>query len=562
MPYEGEHSCRLRQPRKGAPTKRKNDEREHNGKKYDVIYQQQANRKWKDQAYRYRLENGWKEGEARSHCKDHGGRFEAATRKKKSSASSRRVAAGGGAESRRVEGRPQSGSSHSQGGNMMKLKELRKQHWEVLSKARAVNDAAKAEDRELTDEESGQIESFLSEANDLKPQMEAAETSADREQRLATALTDLDKPQGRRTEPDSLEVDDLGSIQVGKDRREDDLTCGFRTYTDFCQTIRQKDTPGSPFAGDERLDFMSAAYGQQEATGEDGGFLTPPWYSNRLLERAQKKLGIVEKCDKIVLKGNMIVVNGTVDHDRSGTTYRYGGVIAYWVDEAGQITRSSLKFRKVELRLVKLAALSFCTDEEREDAVINFGDRLLMKHGDAIGDELVEAIMFGNGVGKPLGAFAGDACQAVSRNTASRVKFEDFPNMEMALWSNSDGNAEYYFNPECWSDIRTMKLSGGTGNDPASILDVRDQTIDGRRYNRTDHCAAIGSAGDVGLADFSQYLLAMKGTVQTALSIHLRFDYMETAYRSSFRVMGKPAWDRVLTPRKGSQKVSPFVKLS
>jgi len=214
------------------------------------------------------------------------------------------------------------------------------------------------------------------------------------------------------------------------------------------------------------------------------------------------------------------------------------------------------------LKLVKIACLSVCTDEEREDAVINFGDRLLAKHGDAMGDELVEAIMFGNGVGKPLGAFAGDACQAVSRNTASHVKFEDFPGMEMALWSGSDGPAEYYFNPECWKDIRTVKLSGGTGNDPAVIVDTRERTIDGRPYNRTDHCLALGTAGDVCLGDFSQYLLAMKGTVQTAMSIHLRFDYMETAYRSSFRVMGKPAWDRVLTPRKGSQKVSPFVKLS
>jgi len=218
----------------------------------------------------------------------------------------------------------------------MDLNELRKLHREALSKAKAINETAKGEDRDLTDEENGQIESLLTEANDLKARIAAAEKGVDRQKRLATALKDLDESQGRQTSPDEIEdpMDAARRITVGQDRRELDLTCGFSNYSEFCETIRRKDTPSMSFAGDERLEFMAAAYGQNEAAGEDGGFLVPPEYSNRLLERAQQKLGIIEKCDKLVLKGNSIVVNGVVDHDRSGTTYRYGGVVAYWVDEA------------------------------------------------------------------------------------------------------------------------------------------------------------------------------------------------------------------------------------
>jgi len=170
--------------------------------------------------------------------------------------------------------------------------------------------------------------------------------------------------------------------------------------------------------------------------------------------------------------------------------------------------------------------------------------------------------MFGNGVGKPLGAFATDACVTVTRGTASTWRYADVMNMEMALWSRSEGAARWYFNAELWDQVRTMKISGGAGNDASMIVDIRSQTLDGRPYIKTDHCLAKGSAGDACLGDFSQYLLARKGSVQTAMSIHLRFDYQETAFRSSFRVDGKPAWDRALTPRKGSQTVSPFVKLS
>jgi len=77
MPYPNEHSCRLREPIDGAPTRRVNGEREHDGKKYDVIYQKTGG-SWEEQAYRYPSKD-WTVGEAREHCKEHKGiRFEPA----------------------------------------------------------------------------------------------------------------------------------------------------------------------------------------------------------------------------------------------------------------------------------------------------------------------------------------------------------------------------------------------------------------------------------------------------------------------------------------------------
>jgi hypothetical protein len=76
-PYPAEHSCRLVEPVDGAPTRRKNGEQEHEGKKYDVIYQKQDG-KWVQQAYRYPKKT-WKASEARAHCKAHDGKFEGAS---------------------------------------------------------------------------------------------------------------------------------------------------------------------------------------------------------------------------------------------------------------------------------------------------------------------------------------------------------------------------------------------------------------------------------------------------------------------------------------------------
>lgn len=77
MPYPNFHSCRLHDPDKYD--KWANVDREHNGKKYQVIRGKIKNSdEWEDQAYRYPKET-WTEAEARAHCKEHKGiKFEPA----------------------------------------------------------------------------------------------------------------------------------------------------------------------------------------------------------------------------------------------------------------------------------------------------------------------------------------------------------------------------------------------------------------------------------------------------------------------------------------------------
>jgi len=82
MPYPNEHACRIAEPIADAMTARKNGARVHNGKAYDVIYQQGKNGKMHDQAFRYPKKN-WSAGEAQTHCARHGGSFEMAKEKEK-----------------------------------------------------------------------------------------------------------------------------------------------------------------------------------------------------------------------------------------------------------------------------------------------------------------------------------------------------------------------------------------------------------------------------------------------------------------------------------------------
>ena len=86
MPYEKEHACRLRKPgdfQKGSFVR---SEREHEGKKYDVIQGRlKGDEALTDQAFRYPKDT-WDADEARDHCTDHKGiEFEPAEEKARTS---------------------------------------------------------------------------------------------------------------------------------------------------------------------------------------------------------------------------------------------------------------------------------------------------------------------------------------------------------------------------------------------------------------------------------------------------------------------------------------------
>jgi Escherichia/Staphylococcus phage prohead protease len=75
-PYPNEHSCRLADPDNFSDFRRTT--RKHEGKEYSVIYgKEKDGDAWDEQAYRY-AKDTWTAEEARAHCKDHDGSFEAA----------------------------------------------------------------------------------------------------------------------------------------------------------------------------------------------------------------------------------------------------------------------------------------------------------------------------------------------------------------------------------------------------------------------------------------------------------------------------------------------------
>jgi len=78
-PYPNEHACRLKPPGDYSTCRRTT--RKHDGKEYSVITCRRKDDpdKWEEQGFRYGTD-AWTAAAARSHCEDHDGKFEAASR--------------------------------------------------------------------------------------------------------------------------------------------------------------------------------------------------------------------------------------------------------------------------------------------------------------------------------------------------------------------------------------------------------------------------------------------------------------------------------------------------
>ena len=97
--------------------------------------------------------------------------------------------------------------------------------------------------------------------------------------------------------------------------------------------------------------------------------------------------------------------------------------------------------------------------------------------------------------------------------------------------------------------------AGGLPNAPAG-------TLLGRPIVPIEQCQTLGTVGDIILADLSQYVIADKGGLESASSIHVRFVYDESVFRFVYRVDGQPIWNSALTPFLSANTLSPFVALA
>jgi HK97 family phage major capsid protein len=181
------------------------------------------------------------------------------------------------------------------------------------------------------------------------------------------------------------------------------------------------------------------------------------------------------------------------------------------------------------------------------------------------------AFLNGDGNAKPKGVLQSPALITYSTRSASnQFKLADAANMMGAMMPQSRPKAVWVMVNNLFSYLVQLADSSGrvtyvpnvgTGYGDAKLA-TGTLLLFGRPVLFTERLNALGTAGDVLLADFSKYIVADTGTLEIAASDQYAFNTNQITFRIIKRTDGQPQIDAPFTQQDGTTKISPFVALS
>jgi len=318
---------------------------------------------------------------------------------------------------------------------------------------------------------------------------------------------------------------------------------------------------------DPRLYAVNLASGMSEGVGSEGAFVVQTDFASEILAHVYEVGQIAARCMKIPISANASGIRiPRIDEQSRAEGSRWGGLRSYWLAEAATVSPSKPALGLLALDLKKVVAAVYLTDELIQD-----GDALVSWLKVVVPQELTyrleEAIVAGDGIGKPLGLTVSPACIEVSKEggqAADTFKFENATKM-WARYGGTEAGACWLIHRSVIPQLYAMSVVGGLAMAPAftptPAAGAPPSSLFGKPIIVTEHCAPIGDRADVILVDLSQYVLIEKGGIETATSIHVKFLEAEQILRFTYRVDGQSAWATAVTPKNGTASLSPWVVL-
>ncbi|HEV2375854.1 MAG TPA: phage major capsid protein [Streptosporangiaceae bacterium] len=256
-----------------------------------------------------------------------------------------------------------------------------------------------------------------------------------------------------------------------------------------------------------------------------------------------------------------------------------GGLTFSFTEEGAAISASVPSFGRTVLEAHKLAAyLQDVPNELVDDAAGPFGDFLARVIARGYGWAEDDSFFNGTGVGQPQGLIYAPSQVTVTRGTSSKVLLTDIAAMFKVLHpaARQDGftpgvtSVRWLVSSTAMDQILELYLAVGTPANQAVAPSDWFQAGDGDKVGPsilglpvsvTDHQPAVGSTGDVMLADISQYLIGdrLEMTVERSAQ-GAGFIKGTSNFRVRSRVDGR-YWIQFTTTTEAGQTVGPVVVL-
>lgn len=442
-----------------------------------------------------------------------------------------------------------------------KIEDLQAKLLDLNEDIEAIQAKADAEGRDLTDDETADIDRKFAE-------FEATEKDLDRRERMAGQVARLGRSMGRQTEPDDPQNGLLNEDGTPRrrapavPRNREEGRWGWPSMGHFSLAVQKACARGGVV--DPRLMQNAPTTFGTEGVGEDGGFAVPPEFREAIMQKVMGEDTLIGRTDQLTSSSNTL----TIPTDETTPWQSTGGIQAFWENEAAQLTQSKPLLDQTSIRLNKLTSLVPVTSELLEDAAA-MDSYLRRKAPEKMDFKVTNAIVDGSGGGQPLGILKSDSLITVAKEggqTADTIVFENVSNMYSRMLARWRTNAVWLINQDIEPQLNSLNHPGDSSPvfmPPGGLSQAPFGTIFGKPIIPTEACKTLGDLGDIILVDFNQYLTVRKTSgIRAETSIHLFFDYDMTTFRFILRLAGQPWWKAVVARFNGANTLSWAVTLA
>ena len=401
---------------------------------------------------------------------------------------------------------------------MRNIEEMRAKMFALVDSIRELS----KEDRELSAEEVEKRDKMLADVRAMEAEI-AAETELQR----------IEAQKAKRT------------TDPEKDRAE------WRSLGEFVQTVAKA-------PNDKRLKGREIEERQQQqSVGADGGFLVPDQFASELL---------TVRPDEAIIRPRARVFGGG-----SGVNFgelhipalqysgnnMFAGASVTWIDEGAVKPEEQIAFKRVTLHPFEVAAHVQVTDRLLSNAP-TIEEIVKTQLRGALIDAEEEAFLVNAGMvaGAPNPIIGDAATITVPRAGGGAVVYQDLADMLAVFWGR---RGVWIVGRDMLPSLMALVDANGNLVWQPNARDGNPGTIFGMPVLFSDHSPALGTLGDVVLADLSYYLIGDGGGIGIAVSPHMLFTSNITIIKAWKLVDGTP-W--LTGPLPTSIPTSPFVELA
>ena len=317
----------------------------------------------------------------------------------------------------------------------------------------------------------------------------------------------------------------------------------------------------------ELLIRKAAGDGMVVGSDQEGGYLIFSAASQMLLKASLENAIVRPRASRMTLGTQILQLPYLRDDDHSSGTV-FGGIHIYYDDELAAGSSSRPKLGRIELKLKKITAMGYASEEWIKWSPVSLGTWLIPRFGDAIGWKEDLSFLTGPGGAQPLGIANAPCAVSISGESgqdADTFVLENTTGMFSRLKPMKESSVVWMMNRTVFPQLPKLNVEVGSGGAAVFTTNIGDkpgQRIWGYPIVYTEKLPILGDAGSVILTDISDYLIADDQTgPEIAQSIHMKFEYGQTAFRIHKYIDGQNATAKALTPYKGSD-LSPVVKIA